>query len=92
MKSTSNVRSKLKELKKIPIWDQFYKVALNIAGPFLEMQHNNWYVLIAIDHYSKWCEVKAIVDHDVEIVIMFLEDEVICGFGVPKYVLTDNNF
>jgi hypothetical protein len=49
-------------------------------------------VLIAIDHYSKWCEVKAIVDHDVEIVIMFLEDEVICGFGVPKYVLTDNNF
>jgi len=47
-------------------------------------------VLIVIDHCSKWCEASAIIDHDVKIVIRFLEDEVICGFGVPKYVLTNN--
>jgi hypothetical protein len=33
--------SKFKELKKILIWDQFYKVALNTTGPLPEMKHVN---------------------------------------------------
>jgi hypothetical protein len=45
---------------------------------------------LTIAHCSKWCEANAIIDHDEEIVIRFLEDEVIRGFGVPKYVLTKN--
>lgn len=30
------------------------------------------------------------VDHDIEITIKFLEDEFICKFIVPKYILTNN--
>ncbi len=30
------------------------------------------------------------LDHDVEIVGQFFENEVICKFGIPKYNLTDN--
>lgn len=29
-------------------------------------------------------------DHDVNIVARFLEDEIICRFGVPKYIMTNN--
>jgi hypothetical protein len=65
-------------------------VAFNTTGPLLETKFGNMYVLVAIDHYSKWCEAKAIVDHDVKIIARFLEDEVIYIFGVPKYILTDN--
>jgi hypothetical protein len=46
----------------------------------------------AIDHYSKWCEARVMVDHDVEIVPRFLKDEVICMFNVPKYITIDNGF
>jgi hypothetical protein len=46
---------------------------------------------VAIDHYSKWCEVKAIMDPDVETIAIFLEDEVMCRFGVLKYILIDND-
>jgi hypothetical protein len=56
------------------------------------MKHGNKYVLPAIDHYSKWCEAKSIVDHDVETIARFLEDGAICRFSAPKYVLIDNNF
>ncbi len=47
-------------------------------------------MLVAIDHYSKWCEVKITMDHDVETIAKFMENEVICKFGVPKYILTNN--
>jgi hypothetical protein len=48
------------------------------------------YILVIIDHYLKWCETKGVVDHDAYTITMCLKDEIICRFGVPKYVLTDN--
>jgi hypothetical protein len=48
------------------------------------------YVLVAIDHYSKWCETKVMVDHDAK--ALAKEDEVIFRFNVPKYIHIDNGF
>jgi hypothetical protein len=55
-----------------------------------ETKSGNKYILVAIDHYSKWCEAKAVVDHGAKTAARFLEDEIICRYGVPKFVLTDN--
>jgi hypothetical protein len=46
--------------------------------------------LVAIDHYSKWCEVRPVKNHDVAIPARFLEEEIICRFGVPRFILTNN--
>ncbi len=45
---------------------------------------------MAIDHYSKWCEAKAVADHGAKTAARFLEDDIICRYGVPKFILTDN--
>jgi len=45
---------------------------------------------VAIDHYLKWCEAKAVADHGAKTAARFLEDEIICRYGVPKFVLIDN--
>ncbi len=45
---------------------------------------------MAIDQYSKWCEAKTFMDHDVKTTTNFFECKVICKFGVPKYILTNN--
>jgi hypothetical protein len=45
---------------------------------------------MAIDHYSKWCEAKAVADYGAKIAAKFLKDDIICRYGVPKFVLTDN--
>jgi hypothetical protein len=42
--------------------------------------NGNKYISVAIDH------------HDVEIIARFLENEVICRFGIPKYIMTNNGF
>jgi hypothetical protein len=45
---------------------------------------------VAINHYSKWCEAKAVADHGAKTAARFLEDDIICRYGVPKFVLTNN--
>jgi hypothetical protein len=64
VKSKGFIRSEPIEFKSIPIWDQFNKVAFNTTSPLLETKFGNKYVLVAINHYSKWCETKVVVDHD----------------------------
>jgi len=45
---------------------------------------------VAIDHYSKWCKATAVVDHGAKTTARFLEDDIICRYGVPKFVRTNN--
>jgi hypothetical protein len=90
VKSSGNIRSGDEQLKSIPVCDLFHRVALDTAGPLPETKSDNRYILVAIDHYSKWCEAKAVADHGARTAARFLEDEIICRYGVPKFVLTDN--
>ncbi len=90
VKSVGSVRSGNERLKSIPTCDLFYRVALDTAGPLPESKTGNKYILVAIDHYSKWCEAKAVADHGAKTVARFLEDDLICRYGVPGFVLTDN--
>ncbi len=63
---------------------------MNIAGPLPETKPGNKYIMVSIDHYSKWCKEKVVADHGAKIVAKFVEDDVICKYGVPKFVLIDN--
>ncbi len=88
--SEGSIRSGDEQLKSIPICDLFHKVALDTAGPLPETRSGNKYILVAIDHYSKWCEAKVVADHGAKTATRFLEDDIIYRYGVPKFVLTDN--
>jgi transposase InsO family protein len=90
VRSSGNIRSGDEQLKSIPVCDLFHRVALDTAGPLPETTSGNKYILVAIDHYSKWCEAKAVADHGAKMAARFLEDEIICRYGVPKFVLTNN--
>ncbi len=90
VKRTGSIRSEDEELKSIPICDLFYKVAMDTVGPLPKTKSGNKYILVAIDHYSKWCEARVVADHGAKTTAKFLKDDVICRYGVPKFVLTDN--
>jgi hypothetical protein len=90
VRNMGSIRSEDEEMKSIPVCELFYWVALDTTWPLPETKTANKYILVAVDHYSKWCEAKAVVDHGAKTVAKFLEDDVICRYGVPKFVLTDN--
>ncbi len=90
VKRTGSIRSEDEELKSIVVCDLFYRVAMDTAGPLPETKSGNKYILVAIDHYSKWCEARVVADHGAKTAAKFLEDDLICRYGVPKFVLIDN--
>jgi hypothetical protein len=54
VRKVGSIRSQDEELKSILVCELFYKVALDIVIPLLEPKLGNKYILVAIDHYSKW--------------------------------------
>ncbi len=84
------MRSENEEMRSIHVCDLFHRVAMDTAGPLPTTKSRNRYLLVAIDHYSKWCEAKAVGDHGAKTAASFLEDGIICRYGVPKFILTDN--
>ncbi len=84
------MKSGIKEMKNIPICNLMYHVAMDTTRPLLKTNDGNKYVFIVIDHYFKWCETQPVKEHDAFIAAKFLEDEVICKYGVPKYILKIN--
>ncbi len=89
-KRTSNLRSGMDDMKSIPICDLFYRIAFDTTRPLPKTLNGNKYMLVAIYHYFKWCETRLVKSCDVVIVARFLEEEVVCCFGLPKYVFTNN--
>ncbi len=90
VRSMGSMHFEDEEMKSIPVYELFYRVALDIAGPLPKTKSGNKYILVASDHYSKWCEAKVVADHGAKTTTKFLEDDVICRYGIPKFVLTDN--
>ncbi len=90
VKSEGSIRSGGEQLKSIPICDLLYRVALDTARSLPKTKSGNKYILVAIDHYSKWCEAKAVANHGAKIAAKFLEDDLICRYGVLRFILTDN--
>jgi len=75
-----NMRFGIEEMKSIPICDLFYRVTLDTTRPLPKTTNGNKYVLVVIDHYSKWCETRLVKEHDAHTFAKFLEDEVICKY------------
>jgi hypothetical protein len=90
VRKMGNICSKDEELKSVPVCDVFYKIVMDITRPLPETKSRNKYILMAIVHYSKWSKAKVVTDHGAKTAARFLEDDIICYYRVPKFVLIDN--
>ena len=50
-----------------------YRIAIDTAGPLSTTKRGNQYVLIAIDHFTKWVEALPVASHDATTVAEFFE-------------------
>lgn len=65
-------------------------VATDICGPFPRSSNNNKYLLVAIDVFSKYTEMKAVREANASAIIKFLKQNVIFRHGCPEIVISDN--
>ena len=63
---------------------------LDIVGPFTKATGSRRYLLVATDYFTKWVEAKALVCISAESVRKFLWEHIICRFGIPHSIISDN--
>ncbi|KAK6169762.1 hypothetical protein SNE40_020751 [Patella caerulea] len=77
-------------LTPIPLPERVWqKLALDIQGPYLEAKAQHKFVIVMVDFYSKWIEVKFCSTVTTEVVIEFLSN-VFYREGIPETLVTDN--
>jgi hypothetical protein len=76
-------------LHPLPIMGLGYRWSLDFAGPLPVTSRHNRYVLVMVEHFSKWIELVALPDKYSEGVAYAFLDRVLSHFGAPAEVLTD---
>jgi hypothetical protein len=77
------------QLHPLPIMGLGYPWSLHFAGPLPLMVRHNRYVLVMVEHFSKWIELVPSFDKSREGIAYAFLDRVLCRFGAPAEVLTD---
>nr|GEZ91280.1 reverse transcriptase domain-containing protein [Tanacetum cinerariifolium] len=68
----------------------FYQLGMDILGPLSPTRGGAKFVIVAIDYFTKWIEAKPLVKITGKEVIRFAMDNIICRFGLPRVIVTDN--
>ncbi|GJR46181.1 reverse transcriptase domain-containing protein [Tanacetum coccineum] len=68
----------------------FYKWGIDIVGPFLEGPGKVKFLIVAIDYFTKWIEVKPVATITGNQVKKFVWDNIVCRFGLPGEIVSDN--
>jgi transposase InsO family protein len=76
-------------LQTIPITWPFAVWGLDIVGPLRKVPGGFTHLLVAINKFSKWVEVRPITNLRAEQAVTFFTD-IVHRFGVPNSIITDN--
>ena len=68
----------------------FHKWGIDIAGPFPVAAGGLKFLIVAIDYFTKWIEAKAVASITGSQVKRFVWDNIVCRFGLPGEIISDN--
>ncbi|XP_072060454.1 uncharacterized protein [Arachis hypogaea] len=68
----------------------FNRWGMDILGPFPTAPRQVKYLVVAIDYFSKWIEAQPLAKITSSQMISFVWKSIICRFGVPHHIVTDN--
>ncbi|XP_072054880.1 uncharacterized protein [Arachis hypogaea] len=80
----------VEELHTIEVSWPFDRWGLDILGPFLKAPDQVKFLLVSIDYFSKWIEAQPLAHITAEKVRSFLWKNIICRFGIPREIISDN--
>ncbi|KAK8951258.1 hypothetical protein KSP39_PZI004425 [Platanthera zijinensis] len=63
---------------------------MDLVGSFPSASGQRRFLLVMIDYFSKWLEVKALAKVTSQVIRNFVWGEIICRHGLPQVIVTDN--
>ena len=64
----------------------FHQIGIDVVGPLPITLSGKRYIVIAVDHFTKWIEARALEEADAQSIATFVYDDIICRHGVPKII------
>ncbi|XP_075105025.1 LOW QUALITY PROTEIN: uncharacterized protein LOC107765109 [Nicotiana tabacum] len=69
----------------------FVAWGMDVIGPIEPAASNGHrFILVAIDYFTKWVEDVTFKSVTKKVVVDFVHSNIICRFGIPKVIITDN--
>ena len=65
--------------------------SIDTVGPFPQDEDGNCYLLVAVDPFSKWVEIRAVPSLHSWRAAEFLYDDLVARWGKPRHIQTDNS-
>ncbi len=78
-------------MKPCLVYSPWQLVGIDFMGPFKTSIHGNKYIILAIDHFTKFVEGAATVTIDAVTIAFFLFNNIICRYCMIKKLLSDQD-
>jgi hypothetical protein len=66
------------------------EMGIDIVGPLTTTQGNYKFAVVVVEYFTKWVEVKPLVNIAATRLKRFFWQNIICHFGVPTEITVDN--
>jgi ribonuclease HI len=86
---TKQIHTPAQALQMIPPSWPFVVWGVDILGPFPRVVGEYRFLFVAIDKFTKWPEATPVVNITQGAAVAFLKS-IVCRFGVPSRIITDN--
>ncbi|KAL2237087.1 UNVERIFIED_CONTAM: hypothetical protein Sindi_0900400 [Sesamum indicum] len=63
---------------------------MDLVGPFPQATGQRKFLIVAVDYFTKWVEAEPLAKISEKEVIKFLWKNIICRFGIPRALISDN--
>ena len=77
-------------MKAIVVREPWNTVGIDLTGPLPKTRRGNVYILVVIDYFTKWVELFPLPNTKSKTIAQLFLDEVICRFGFPVRLISDN--
>ncbi|KAL2248431.1 UNVERIFIED_CONTAM: Retrovirus-related Pol polyprotein from transposon opus [Sesamum indicum] len=78
------------QMEPLKVACPFDQWGIDILGPFPTARSQKKFIIVAVEYFSKWIEVEAVAKVTEGNMIEFIWKNIICRFGVPRILISDN--
>ena len=78
------------KLQPIPPTSAFDHIGIDIVGPLPRTLRGNRYIVVAVDYLTKYPEARALPLADTLNIAPFIYEDIICRYGIPRELTSDN--
>ena len=75
---------------KLPIGTPFEILAMDLFGPLPMTPRKCEYVMVLVDHHTRWCELIPLRQTTAEVIAVALHTYWFSRYGIPRVMLSDN--